>query len=128
MYENENTQEITLLDIVTSLLKKWKAIICVTLAGLLIGSALGLTLTLLGNRFYGARTEFFVSSTATNNYILSMLKSDSYAEALLMDENGIQATCQLEDDDILALRQTDMGLMVCTKDSIFPAVFAGDNE
>jgi len=47
---------------------------------------------------------------------------------LLMDENGIQATCQLEDDDILALRQTDMGLMVCTKDSIFPAVFAGDNE
>ena len=56
MYESENVQEITLLDIVTSLLKKWKAIICVTLAGLLIGSALGLTLTLLGNRFYGART------------------------------------------------------------------------
>lgn len=91
MYESENVQEITLLDIVTSLLKKWKSIICVTLAGLLIGSALGLTLTLLGNRFYGARTEFFVSSTATNSYILSMLKSDSYAEALLMDENGLPA-------------------------------------
>jgi tetratricopeptide (TPR) repeat protein len=76
---------------VTSLLKKWKAILCIILVGLLVGSAAGLTITLLGNRFYGARTEFFVSSTATNNYILSMLKSDSYAEALLMDENGLPA-------------------------------------
>ena len=87
--EKENAQEITLLDMVNSLIKKWKIIVWVTLAALILGAVAGLGMALIANRNYGTRVEFFVSSDKANNQLLSVLKSDKYAEALLMDENGL---------------------------------------
>ena len=89
--EKENTQEITLLDMMNSLIKKWKLIVWVTLAALVLGAVAGFALALVANRDYGTRVEFFISSDKSNSYILSVLKSDKYAEALLMDENGLPA-------------------------------------
>ena len=45
------------------------------------------------------------------------------AAVMSMDENGICAICLLEDDDVLTLRQAAGGMMVCTKDCMYPAVF-----
>ena len=42
---------------------------------------------------------------------------------LSMNENGVSAVCLLDDDDVLAIRHTEGGVMVCTKDCMYPAVF-----
>lgn len=47
---------------------------------------------------------------------------------LSMDEDGILAACLLEDDDVLTLRQAAGGVMICTKDCMYPAVFADTEE
>ncbi len=45
---------------------------------------------------------------------------------LSMDENGILAVCVLEDDDVLTLRQGSGGVIVCTKDCMYPADFTSE--
>lgn len=42
---------------------------------------------------------------------------------LSMDEQGIGAICPLEDDDVLTIRHAGGGIMICTKDCMYPAVF-----
>lgn len=89
MYENDTTQEINLLDMVSAVLKKWRLLICVTLAALVAGGVFGFVMAVFSNNAYGTKAEFFVSSDASNGYILSLMKSDTYAEWLLMDENNL---------------------------------------
>ena len=43
---------------------------------------------------------------------------------LSMNEDGVASVCQLDDDDVLTIRQTEGGVMICTKDCMYPAVFA----
>ena len=45
---------------------------------------------------------------------------------LSMNENGVTDTCLLDDDDVLTIRQTTGGVMICTKDCMYPAVFDED--
>ncbi len=42
---------------------------------------------------------------------------------LSMDENGVKSMCLLDDDDVLTIRHIPGGVMVCTKDCMYPAVF-----
>ena len=91
---NENTnnaQEITLLDILKVIKKRIKNILCITLAALLVGGLAGAALAFLNNATYGAKAQFYVTSPDSNAYILSLLRSDSFAESLLLDENGLPA-------------------------------------
>ncbi len=89
MSEKDNVQEITLLELFSAIAKKWKMLLCITLAALLVGGAVGVVGAILSNQSYGARAEFYVYSDKANKYILSLVKSDSFAEAVLMDENGL---------------------------------------
>ena len=88
---NNNYKEISFFDLCKVLLKKAKLIICITLALLIAGGACGAVLAVLANDSYGTRAEFYIYSDKANNYILSLIQSDSFAEALLLDENGLPA-------------------------------------
>ncbi len=45
-----------------------------------------------------------------------------------MNEDGICAVCMLEDDDVLTLRPASGGVMVCTKDCMYPAVYEEETD
>ncbi len=47
---------------------------------------------------------------------------------LSMDEGGICKTYTLADDDVLTICRSSHGIMVCTKDCMYPAVFADTEE
>ncbi len=95
MSENTNeVREITILDILKSLRKRVKQIICIALIALILGGAAGAAFTMLSNATYGAKAEFYITSDEANNLILSLLRSDSFAESLLLDENGLPADKQ----------------------------------
>ncbi len=91
MNEKENVREISILDVLPALGKKWKMILCITLAALIVAGAAGAGLALLTNRSFGTVADFHVNSDGSNKYILSLVKSDRFAEAILMDENGLPA-------------------------------------
>ena len=91
MNQNDNVKEISLLDMLIVLGRKWKMLLCLTLVALLVGGGVGLTTAILSNQSYGATAEFYIYSDKANKYILSLIQSDSFAEALLMDENGLPA-------------------------------------
>ena len=92
MNENaNNAQEITLLDILKVVKKRLKNILCIALAALLVGGLAGVGLAFLNNATYGAKAQFYITSPDSNAYILSLLRSDNFAESLLLDENGLPA-------------------------------------
>ena len=91
MNENNKNQELSFFDLCKALFKKGKIIIAITLALLLVCGAGGAVLAFLANSSYGTRAEFYIYSDKANNYILSLIQSDSFAEALLLDENGLPA-------------------------------------
>jgi len=47
---------------------------------------------------------------------------------LSMDENGVKEVCLLDDDDVLTIRHIPGGVMVCTKDCMYPAVFTDTEQ
>ena len=89
MNENNVYQEIDFFDMISALLKKAKLIICLTLVLALVGGGLGVFRAILANNSYGTNAEFYVYSDKGNNHILSLIKSDSFAENLLLDEYGL---------------------------------------
>lgn len=89
---NENikeTQEMDFFDIFRALLKKWKLILCITLAALLAGGCFGAVSAVIANNKYGTKAEFYIYSDKANAYILSLVQSDSFAESLLLNEYGL---------------------------------------
>ena len=68
---------------------KIKLIAIITLAALVLGAAGGAALAIISNATYGTQAEFYIYSESANGYILSLLRSDSFAERLLLDENGL---------------------------------------
>lgn len=91
MSEKENLNDVTLFDMLKALLKKWKSLLCITLVALMVGAGIGAAMSLMTSKSYGASVEFYITSEKANRYILSLVKSDSFAEELLMDENGLPA-------------------------------------
>lgn len=91
MSEKENFNEVTLLDMIKAVAKKWKMLLCITLAALLLCGGVGAVVSKMGNQDFGAEIEFYVTSEKANKYILSLVQSDKFAEELLMDANGLPA-------------------------------------
>ncbi len=107
MSEINDTKEITIWDVLRVIRKRITPIICIALIALILGASAGAVITLMSNATYGARSEFYVTSTGANNIILSLLRSDGFAEALLLDENGLPADKQgtEEYEQALALKE-----------------------
>ena len=80
--------EISLMDIMKMLVKKIKLLLCVTLAGVVLGAALGGVLT-FNKKYYGTKARFYLSAKAADTQILDLLESGSFAETLLLNEYNL---------------------------------------
>ncbi len=108
MNESSNsTREITLLDIFKILKKRIKIIVCIALVALILGGAAGAGLAVLNNANYGTQMRFYITSSDENNYILSLLQSDGFAESLLLDKKGLPSDKQgsTEYQNVLTLKE-----------------------
>lgn len=83
--------EISLMDIMKMLARKIKLLLCITLAGLVVGAALG-GLTTFNKRYYGTKARFYLSAKASDTQILDLLESGSFAETLLLNEYNLPST------------------------------------
>jgi len=86
------TREISVLDVFKSLKKKLRLVAIITLIALILGAAGGAAITILSNATYGTEAQFYIYSEESNSYILSLLRSDRFAERLLLDSNGLPAS------------------------------------
>ena len=84
--KQNHSREITIVDIFFAIKKKIKLIAFVTLIAMILGAAGGVALTLLSNANYGTTAEFRIKSEENNDYILSLLNSDRFAEKMLLDK------------------------------------------
>lgn len=99
----ENTQvtvakEMTLFDVFAALRKKVKLIVCVTLVVAIIGGVLGGLMSMLWSS-YGAVISFHVSPYDGSDSLLYKLQSESFAERLLLDENGLPPKDECDPED-----------------------------
>lgn len=92
MVENQiPSKDLTILDIFSIIRKKIKLVAWIALISLILGAAGGTAWAFISNATYGTEAEFYIYSEGANSYILSLLRSDSFAERLLLDENGLPA-------------------------------------
>lgn len=99
----ENTQvtvakEMTLFDVFAALRKKIKLIVRVTLVVAIIGGVLGGLMSMLWSS-YGAVISFHVSPYDGSDSLLYKLQSESFAERLLLDENGLPPKDECDPED-----------------------------
>ena len=84
-----NTQdEITLADIIRMFRGKAKILICVFLIAAIIGGAAGVFSAFISSP-YGANIKFYLNPGANTQSLLEHLKSDAFAERLLLNEYGL---------------------------------------
>ena len=84
-----NTQdEITLADIIRMFRGKAKILICVFLIAAIIGGAAGVFSAFISSA-YGADIKFYINPGANTQSLLEHLKSDAFAERLLLNEYGL---------------------------------------
>ena len=104
--KNNQTREVSVLDVFKSLKKKIKLVALITVIALILGAAGGAALTIISNATYGTEAQFYIYSEESNSYILSLLRSDRFAETLLLDENGLPAADKDTDlyKEVLALQ------------------------
>lgn len=98
--ENSEKKEITIADIWHVFVKNIKLLIIITLIAAIVGGALGGLFTWAGYT-YGATLEFKISSIDSTDSLLYNLNSESFAEKLLLEENGLppRADCNAADYD-----------------------------
>ena len=80
-----NTGEVTIIDVFFVIKKKIKIIAFITLIATILGAATGIAFAFLSNTNYGATAEFRLKTNGNNSYVLTLLKSDRFAEKLLLD-------------------------------------------
>ena len=87
-------------EIFNMLRKKLVLIICITVAAAILGAA-ATTLYILTFGNFGTEVSFHVSPADNSQSLLSLLKSESFSEKLLLDENGLppRAECNAADYD-----------------------------
>ncbi len=92
--------DLTFADIIRMFKGKLKLIICITLIGALLGAGVGV-FTSFSNEMYGGNITFYLVPGEDTQSLLQILKSDSFAEKLLLDENGLppKAECNAADYD-----------------------------
>lgn len=80
--------EVTFAEIVRMFRGKLKVLICVALVAAIVGGAAGV----LSSKFsevYGSDIEFYLSPETNTQALLQYLKSDAFAERLLLNEYGL---------------------------------------
>lgn len=80
--------EITFVDILKMFRGKLKLLICVTLIFAVLGAGVGVFASYLTTS-YGAEITFYLLPGESSQALLPILKSDAFAEKLLLDENGL---------------------------------------
>ncbi|MBR5444830.1 MAG: hypothetical protein IKV57_01825 [Clostridia bacterium] len=76
----------------------------------------------LFSRMYKERMQqVLVTKEEETGSLCAVLTSTA---VLMMAEEGIVQICPVDDDDVLTLRSGAGGIMICTKDCMYPAVFA----
>ena len=82
------TQTFTLADILRMFRGKGKAIIAAVIVSAIIGAIIGCAFSFVFVS-YGGTVTFYISPAESSNALLPLLNSDSFAEKLLLDENGL---------------------------------------
>ncbi len=98
MERMENNSEIVLSDVIKMFKGKSKQFICVILICGLLGGVFELVRSFVfGN--YGNTVKFYLTVTDGSANLLPLLQSESFAEKLLLDENGLppKDICDPED-------------------------------
>ena len=80
--------EITFADILRMFRGKLKRLLCIALVFAVIGGAAGVVLAELDS-VYGAEITFYLVPGESSQVLLPILKSEAFAEKLLLDENGL---------------------------------------
>ncbi len=95
-----STEQMTFADIIKMFRGKLKVFICVALIAALIGAGVGVLITQL-DKTYGGEITFYLVPGESTQVLLPILKSESFAEKLLLDENGLppRAECDPADYD-----------------------------
>ena len=94
----KSTDQITVVDVIKMFRGKLRLLICLALVGAIIGGALGVATSAM-SASYGATVNFYLTTQDGTKALLPLLQSESFAEKLLLDENGLppKADCNAED-------------------------------
>jgi len=89
MEQNTNTaKEITFGDLCRLFAGKWVLFLILALVFGFVGGAFGVV-SAIDNRTYGATLTFNISDSQNSDDLLYLLRSESFAEKLLLEENGL---------------------------------------
>ena len=89
MEQNTNTaKEITFGDLCRLFAGKWVLFLVLALVFGFVGGAFGVV-SAIDNRTYGATLTFNISDSQNSDDLLYLLRSESFAEKLLLEENGL---------------------------------------
>jgi hypothetical protein len=88
--EENNTKEISLIDLIKLFQKKFKALVLIALIAAIIGGAAGVFLNITGAT-YSAELEIYMTPADGSDRLLYDLRSGRFAEQLLLEENGLPA-------------------------------------
>lgn len=87
--DENNSKEISLVDMVKTLLRRKWLIICITVVALLAGAALGVWKAPAPS--YGTQVQFSITAITLDENALYQFRSEAFIEQLLLDENGLPA-------------------------------------
>ncbi len=95
---NSNNETVTAVDLIKLFLKKIKAIIIIALVGAILGGALGGVMAIRSTT-YNAEMHFYTSYSDGSSKLLYALQTGSFAEKLLLGDNGLpeKKDCDPED-------------------------------
>lgn len=100
MDQNNNNQNsvLTVVDIAKLFRGKLKLFICLALAAFILGGALGVGMSFL-DRSYQTDITFYLEPGDKSQALLPLLQSETFAEKLLLEENGLpkKEECNAQD-------------------------------
>jgi hypothetical protein len=88
--EENNTKEISLIDLIKLFQKKFKALVLIALIAAIIGGVAGVFWNITGAT-YSAELEIYMTPADGSDRLLYDLRSGRFAEQLLLEENGLPA-------------------------------------
>ncbi len=124
---NDASREpFSFIDALGMLRGRLKLIICLSLIAALLGAAAGATFSFFG-REYRAQVKFYLSPGANTPTLLQLLKSEAFAEELLLDENRLPENWDKTDADYIAALEAvnaereirDRYIEICKKQETF---------
>ena len=96
--DNKKNSVLTVVDIAKLFRGKLKLLICLALAAFILGGALGVGMSFL-DRSYTTDITFYLEPGDKSQALLPLLQSESFAEKLLLEENGLpkKEDCNAQD-------------------------------